>query len=426
MRKTATNAILAIAALLCGEAVAFPCRTDFGLVEVPVLDGFLPGDNAVKKAIQRTKRSIGGTDGKVSCVFVPKGELDENGKKIKGRREYSQMFSISQTSIEAPISQEDFSLVAAATSEQLEALRRENVPGLRFGDFLQGDDYYFNTLEIFAIDGSYAFTVMGGVRLNTHLYAVVSHSSTAKDETQKRVFLEMTLKWTKLLLEANASGGPAATGNKPLFSTVPNINDYSLLGTTLESTSRARTRSDKNPETIDAKFEHPRSMEATAPLFGGTLAFARTFDGYEFRVETGQTRYDAALDAALDSLAVAKGDAAATMAAPLAERLAAADRAEGRASGTETFATGTMEIAGRNAVWRDSWRPANAGAQGSGSAIKTIWVQADGLRAFRMEFSLRDTMTPLVPVADMPHINVTMIKIASSVSFPDKKQFKKK
>lgn len=423
MQKASVFAILAMAALLCGDAVAFPCRTDFGLVEVPPIDGFLPGGNTVKKAIQRTRRSIGGTDGKVACVFVPRDEMDENGK---GRREYSQMFSLSQTSIEAPISQKDFSLVAVATRDQLETLRRENVPGLSFGEFLLGEGYYCNTLEIFATDGSYAFTVMGGIYLNAHLYSFVSHSSVARADAQKQALLGKTLEWTKRLLEANASCGSDATGNGPLFSTVPNINDYSLLGTALESTSRARTKNSKYPETIDAKFEHPRSMDETPPLFGGTLAFARTLDGYEFRVEAGQTRYDAALDAALDSFAASKGDTAASMAASLAERLAAADRAEGKITGKETFATGTMEIAGRHAVWRDSWRPAAAGAQMSGAATKTIWVQADGLRAFRMEFSLSDTKTPLVPVADMPHLNVAMIKMASSVSFPDKKQFKKK
>jgi hypothetical protein len=423
MQKKSVSLFLVLAALLCGNAAAFPCRTDFGLVEVPHLDGFAPGDNIVKKAIQRTKKSIGGADGKVSCVFVRAEEMPENGK---GRREYSEMFSLSQTSIEAPISHEDFALIAAASREQLESLRQQNVNGLAFGDFMQGDGYYCNTLEIFAQDGTYAFTVMGGVYLNNHLYSLVSHSSTATGTAQKNALLDKTLDWTKRLVAANAHGGPAASGSAPIFSTVPNINDYSLLGTTLESTSRARVKTSKGSDMIEAKFEHPKSRAETAPAFGGTLAFARTLDGYEFRVEAGLTHYDASLDAALDAFAAAKGNEREAMAANLAERLAAADRAEGKVSGKNTFATGTMEIAKHGAIWRDSWRPAAAGTQGSGAATKTIWVQADGQRAFRLEFSLRDTATPLVPVADLPHLNVAMTKIAMSVSFPDKKQFKKR
>lgn len=419
--KTAIAA-LAVAALLSGDLSAFPCRTDFGLIEVPELEGFLPGGNSVKKAIQRTKRAMGGADGKVSCALVRKEELPA---QEKGHHEYSEMFSISQTSIEVPISGDDFAQIATATREQIEPLRDQNLNGLRFGDFMQGVGYYCNTLEIFAADGSRAFTVLGGVYLCGHLYSLVSHSSTARTEEQHKAFLAKTLDWTKRVVAANAHGGPAASGKGPLFSTVPNINDYSLLGATLESTSRARTKSGDGAEMIESKFDHPRSMEETAPIFGGTMAFARLFDGFEFRVEVGQTRFDAALDGAFDAFSVAKGDDAVALAAPLAERLAAADRAEGRFSGAETFATGAMEIAKRNAVWRDSWRPVS-GSKGSGAAIKTIWIQADGLRAYRMEFSLRDTQTPLVPIADMPHLNVSMVKIASSLSFTDKKQFKKR
>ena len=164
-------------------------------------------------------------------------------------------------------------------------------------------------------------------------------------------------------------------------------------------------------------------MDETAPPPGALLAFERLIDNFAFRLEVGETRIDADLDADLDAFAAASPEAAQAAAAALADRLAQAD-APG--SSSPAISSGILEIAKRRAVWRDSWRPAAPGDTASGPATKTLWLQADGLRALRVEFSLRDTITPLIPMADLAHLNGVMSKTATSVSIQNKRQFKKR
>lgn len=395
-------------------ADAYHCRTDFGLIEIPDIPGFVPGDNVVKKVIQRTKVAIGGHNGKVSCVLVREEELGQTAS-------YSEMFSISQTQIEAEITADSFAQIAEATRQQIAALGQQSLRGMRFGGFRSGDGYYCNTLEIFAENGDAAFTVMGGVMVRGHLYAVATHTALARTEADFAEWTRKSLGWIEGIVAENR----AAIPNTPIIATVANVDDYTLAGMALEKKERVRMKGRGGPDTLDVRVEYPRSMKEVATPKGAIFAVERVVDDYAFRLEVGETRYDAALDAALDAFAAAKDSEAKAMAVMLAPRLANADAGAIGAPG-DILATGVLPVAGRNAVWRDTWRPPAPGSQGSGSAVKTVWLQAADCRALKLEFSLRDTRTSLVPVADLSHFNMVMAHAASDISIQDKKQFKKK
>lgn len=407
--------LLLLALLQSGGALAFPCRTDFGLVEVPGTQGFTPGDNVVRKIIQRTKKAIGGQNGKVVSVLVREEERNEKGN-------FSELISLSQTSIEAEITAADFAQIVEATRKQISELSEQALKGMRFGGFQSGDGYYCNTLDIF-VDGApnaeAAYTIMGGVFLRGHLYSVVAHTAAAHSNADRAAWMKKCTDWIQSLVAANR----AALPKTPLLASIPNIDDYALAGLALEKTERVRTKGRGGPDALDVRIEHPKSMKEVAAPPGVLVAVEREVDGYAFRMEVGETRFDAALDAALDALAAAKGDTASAMAAELAQRLAAAD-APGATS--PILATGILPVDGRNAVWRDTWRPAQAGDPDSGRAVKTVWLQAADCRALKIEFTLRDKVTPLVPVADMAHFNMVMVHSAGDTSIQNKKQFKKK
>lgn len=413
--KCAILALLAI--FLTSGAFAFPCRTSFGLVEIPGTPGFAPGDNVVKKIIQRTKKALGGQNGKVVSVLVREEELGQQSG-------YTEMVSLSQTSIEVELSESDFEQIVAGTRAQILSLSGQSLQGMKFGGFQAGNNYYCNTLEIHAegaagAEAASAFTVMGGVLIKRHLYSIVAHTSHARDEASRNAWVGRCKQWIEKLVAENGKSSPASSA--PILATVPNVDDYAMAGLALEKTERVRTKGRGGPEALDVRIEHPKSMKEVAAPGGTLLALERVVDGYAFRMEASETHYDAALDAALDAFAAAKGDAAKAMAAQLAPRLAAAD-----GEATVTLDTGVLAVDGRNAVWRDTWRPAPPGASGSGCAVKTLWLQADGCRAFKMEFTLRDTTTPLIPVADLKHFNAIMAKTASETTIQNKKQFKKK
>lgn len=417
MNRIPTAAAILCAALAPLVSEAFPCRTVFGALEVPALEGFVSGDSVVKKSISRTMKAIGGQGGKVACVLVHEAEIGSDDG-------FSELISLSQTSIEDAISDADFRAIAETTRTQIDALSAQVIRGFRFGGFQTGDGYYCNTLETGvteAGDGA-TYALMGGVVLGGRLFSFVAHSSTAHDAAARGAWAALALGWIGRLRAANARGFIVSNPASPPVSTVPNIDGYTLAGVSLERMERARTRDAGGASAIDAKFEHPKSMVATNATPGALMAFARIVDGYEFRLEVCETRLDAGLDAALDGFARLGKDDAENAAASLAPRLVAQAYGDGR----EILRTGATEVDGRNALWADTWLPAPKGASGSAPAARTIWVQADGLRAFALRFSLRDTLTPIVPAADLPHLNLAMLKVKDSVRFQNRKQFKKK
>jgi len=417
MKRIRIAAAVICAALLPHASEAFPCRTGFGAIEVPALEGFTPGDSVVKKGISRTMKAIGGQSGKVACVLVHESEIgSEEG--------FSELISISQTSIEAAVSDADFRVIVETTRAQIDALSTQVIRGFRFGGFQVGDGYYCNTLETGvseAGDGA-TYALMGGVLLGGRLFSFVAHSATAHDAAARDAWKARSLGWIGRLRAANARGFIVADPVRPPISTTPNIDGYTLAGVSLERLERARTRDAGVASAIDAKFEHPKSMVATNAAPGALMAFARVVDGYEFRVEICETPLGADLDAALDGFARLGKDDAENAAATLAPRLVA----QAYGAGREVFRTGATAVDGRNALWADTWQPAPAGWAGSAPAVRTIWVQADGLRAFALRFSLRDTLTPIVPAADLSHLNLAMLKVKDSVRFQNKKQFKKR
>lgn len=420
MRKSVKKVFLLAFILLANGVLAFPCRTPYGAFEVVGLDGFVAGNAQVRKNIQRTRKAIGSHDGKVVCVLV-------RSEEVGNKDGFSELISISPTSIDVPLSDEDFDQVAETTRTQIEGLHDQVIRGLVFGGFSRGRSYYYNTMEMLKAENGNdtAFTLMGGVLIGHRLFSFVAHSSAVHTAEQRQAWTSTIVNWLERLLAANANGFLASDPWNPPMATVANIDTYALAGVTLERTVRERTPKVDGADAIDAKFEHPKSIVEATPSPGATQAFARDVDDFEFRIEIGETRFDATLDAALDLFANAKKKEAEEMAQALATQLVLAD-GDADAGKRKIFATGIFEVDGRNAVWADTWRPAPPGAKGSALATKTVWVQADGGRAFSLRFTLRDQLTSLVPVADLQHFNVSMMKIADSVRFQNKKQFKKR
>lgn len=403
--------IFAAVAMTGFAAAAFPCRSDYGALEIAEIDGLVFGDSIVRKNIQRSKKVIGGQSGRVVCVLVPEGETGADGG-------FSKMISLSETSITNKISQEDFNAIAKSSGEQVAALEGQVINGFTFGDFHRGEGYYCNTMEVLQGSTAAAFTVMGGAYVAGHLFSFVAHTATLDPEEQKQ-WTATAQAWIRETAAANKTR--VQNGNAgPVIGSVASIDDFKLLSISLGKSERVRTRDKANPDVPDVKFEYPKMMTACSAVAGLKPQFGTEIDDYELLIGLGVTRLDEGLDAEFDRFYEADNDAAAALAGGLADRLAAA-----AGCGNAAFASGMMEIGGRNGVWRDSWEGAAPGAGGSGYATKSLWVQMAGGRALMLKFMLRDLKTDIIPAADLGHFNTMMVKVIHSLSFQDKKQLKR-
>lgn len=398
--------------MLCGAASAFPCRTNYGALDVADMDGFVFGDSVVRKNIQRTKKVIGGHSGKVVCVLVPKGETGGDGG-------FSELISLSETSVTNAITKAEFAAIAKSSGEQVAALGGQVINGLKFGNFRQGDGFYCNTMEI-GQEGAVteAFTVMGGAYLGGHFYSFVAHTSSVDAEARAK-WMDSSVKWIQATVAACERRG-RAKGDAPVFGSVAGIDDFRLLSVSLGKVERVRTRDRENPDFPDVKFEYPKVLSARAAVAGLKPQYGAEVDGFELLMGLGETALGEALDAEFDAFSEARKDAAAELAGALADHLAQA-----AGCGNSAFASGVMEVGGRNGVWRDSWESQAQGLGGSAYATKTIWVQMAGGRALMLKFMLRDMRTDIVPVVDLGHFNTMMVKVVQSLSFQDKKQLKR-
>lgn len=393
-------------------AHGFPCRTEYGAVKVIEPAGFTPGDSAVRKNIQRTRRALGGQNGKVVCVLIPESEAGGDGA-------YSELITLSQSALTNALDDAGFAEISQNTREQMAVLKKQVVNGLVFDNFREGHRYYFNTLEVGREGSAEAttFTVMGGIHLHGHLFSFVAHTTSANPE-RRRKWLADAQAWAVKMVAANSTVKPF--GDRPPIATVANIDDFKLIAFTLGKTERIRTRDKDRPEAVDVKFEYPRPLE---PRPGGGRGYptllSGVLDGFVFEVGVGDVPVSAALDAELDAFTVARARDAEAMADGIAGRIAAE-----RGDPPECFDSGYMKIGGRNAAWRDSWAPRDAGGK-SPVATKTVWVQLAGGRLFEMKFLLQDTWSEIVPIADLRRFNVGMNKMANSISFQNKRQLKR-
>lgn len=395
-------------------ALAFPCRTEFGAIEVAEVPGFAAGNSIVRKSIQRTKKAMGGQNGRVVCALVPENELGRGGA-------FSEILSISQTSITNSITAAEFEGIAEISRNQIESLEGQVIKGLVFDNFRRGNGYYCNTMELRAESegGASAFTIMGAAMLNNHLFSFVAHSSTT-DEAARRAWMEKTISWVKATLSANSHSW-TFRADKPVFSTVANIDDFKLTAVSLGKTEKMRTRNKADPSVLDMSFEYPKQLLPIEAAGSGHM-LKGTFDGFDYCIKIGDAETDAAMEMEIDAFLEATPDAAKELAPKLAEKFATSSGAD---LGPQ-LAVGSLALAGRNAVWRDSWQKFS-GPKDSGSdyATKTIWLPAGRGRAFTMQFLLRDNLSSIVPVADLQHFNMTMKKTAESLKIQNKKQFKR-
>lgn len=405
--------VFAVVLAIAENVFSFPCRTSFGLISVPEINGYVPGDISIKRTIQRTKRMFGGQSGKVVCVFLPEEDKD----KTTG---FSKLISLSQTSIEAEISSKDFEKIQEATKQQIGSIEGQIIQGMIFGGFTASRSYYYNTLEIHAVGAvnqaqASAFTVMGGIHLRGHLYSFVAHTSTTLDESARSEWIVQCITWIEKLLAANVDTSPKSAE----ISTVANVDDYLLMPMTMERTDRERTKGRAGSETLDVKFEHARSMKEVSPRENAFLAFEREVDGYVFRLDVGEVRYDAELNDDLEAFKKADDEDATTMIDALAKRLLAIEKINSDGIGE----SGIIEDDGRRLLWLDSWQMMPSGSEGSGCARRTLWLPGLNCRALHFDFTLRDKRSNLVPVADLSHFNVVMMRVVDSISIQNKKQF---
>lgn len=400
-------------ALACAGGVrAFPCRTEYGAVEVPGAEGFTPGDSSVRRNIQRTRRAIGGQNGKVVCVLVPKSEADGGGP-------YSELLTLSQSAMTNAIDDAAFEGIARTTREQIAALREQVVNGLVFGNFHQGRGYYFNTMEVIRTGDQRiaAFTVMGGIHLRGHLFSFVAHT-TADDPARRAKWISAAKSWAEGMVAGNAP--KKASGGAPLIATFANIDDFKMLAFSLGKTERIRTRDRERPDAVDVKFEYSKLLQ---PRPGGGLGYptllSANLDGFNLNVGVGDAPISEGLDGELDAFSRAGEDAAAALADGLAGKIAAE-----RGQTGEAFDSGFIRIGGRNGLWRDSWLP-GTGDGDSPQACRTFWVQLAGRRVFEMQFLLQDTFTAIVPVADLNRLNVGIGRMVQSLAFQNRRQLKR-